>query len=133
MLDLGEGGLNNEEGELTFCLSLKENLRLLHVVHADTKRARDEKRAKEDKGREIKEAVERKKVSMGPMRGWFGINCRESVSVWQMRRKNHRGTNEMGCDFKKIQILSILLLRGALIIKCIVILYFVTAPYCEYE
>jgi hypothetical protein len=29
--------------------------------------------------------------------------------------------------------LSILLLRGALIIKCIIILYFVPAPYCEHN
>ncbi len=57
-----KGGLNGDEEELKLCLSLEAKLKLLQVVHADAKRVRDEKRATEEKEREMKEAVERKKA-----------------------------------------------------------------------
>ena len=72
-------------------------------------------------------------VRIGPMRGWFGINYRESISIWQMRRKNHRGNNEIGCNFEtNVNTFNTFVARG-LIIKFIIILYFVLAPYFEHN
>jgi len=57
-----KGGLYGDEEKLKLCLSIEEKLKLFQVVHADAKRVNDEKRATEEKEREMKEAVERKKA-----------------------------------------------------------------------
>ncbi len=57
-----KGALSTDEVELKLCAGLEETLTNLQVVHADAKRLRDEKRAKEEKERQIKEEAERKKA-----------------------------------------------------------------------
>mmetsp|Transcript_18901 Transcript_18901/g.28732 ORF Transcript_18901/g.28732 Transcript_18901/m.28732 type:complete len:472 (+) Transcript_18901:157-1572(+) len=57
-----QGALASDEDELKLCDTLEEKLGLLQVVHADAKRARDEKRVKEVKDKALADAAAKKKV-----------------------------------------------------------------------
>jgi hypothetical protein len=57
-----QGALNVDEDEMKLCDGLEEKLELLLVVHADAKKARDERRSKEAKEKDIAEATAKKKA-----------------------------------------------------------------------
>jgi len=57
-----QGALNVDEDELKLCDGLEEKLDLLRVVHTDAKKARDERRKKEAKEKDIAEATAKEKA-----------------------------------------------------------------------
>jgi tRNA U34 5-carboxymethylaminomethyl modifying GTPase MnmE/TrmE len=57
-----QGALNVDEDEMKLCDGLEEKLELLLVVHADAKKARDERRSKAAKEKDIAEATAKKKA-----------------------------------------------------------------------